>query len=100
MHVHMFMSPEMLMHACMGSCRASMSAQSVMSERASISSARNSYAPSSARSTRQSFVPANSKGGARLTLHCSFFCHALQFGFRPSNAPEKEGVCGCFNQMC
>ncbi|EIE22521.1 hypothetical protein COCSUDRAFT_83478 [Coccomyxa subellipsoidea C-169] len=44
--------------------RASMSAQSVMSERASISSARNSYAPSFARSTRQSFVPANSKGGS------------------------------------
>ena len=46
-------------------CRASVSAQSVLSERASISSTRNSFAPPSARSTRQSYLPANSKGGAQ-----------------------------------
>ncbi|KAK9915209.1 hypothetical protein WJX75_006207 [Coccomyxa subellipsoidea] len=49
--------------------RASVSAQSVLSERASISSTRNSFAPPSARSTRQSYLPANSKGGAASVRH-------------------------------
>lgn len=64
-----------------GCVRVSMSAQSVSSERASISS-RMSFASPSARSTRQSFLPPNGKDGAFSppSMICSSFVSPTSAG--------------------